>query len=102
MGGAGRAGRAGQALRPDGGGAPARSHRPQDYYGQPHFVPETGDSRALLALNRARCAARAAELAAAAAFTGADGECTREDLLQVLNRMSSMLYILMIRQKAGR
>lgn len=78
-----------------------RSHRPQEFYGQPHFMPECTDSPALLQLNRARCAARAAELAAVRAFLGPEGDCTRQDLLQALNRMSSMLYILMIRLKAG-
>jgi ethanolamine utilization cobalamin adenosyltransferase len=80
----------------------SHSHRPQEFYGQPHFMPEYTDGPALLQLNRARCAARAAELAAAQAFTDANGTCSRNDLLQVMNRMSSMLYILMIRLKAGR
>ena len=80
----------------------SRSHRPQDYYGQPHFMPEAADGAVILHLNRCRTAARAAELAAAAAFTDENGNCTREDILRSLNRMSSMLYILMIREKAGR
>ena len=42
-----------------------RSHFPQDYYGQPHFMPDFSDGEKLLRLNQARCAARAAELAAA-------------------------------------
>ena len=62
-------------------------------------MPQADDSEALLLLNRARCAARQAELAAVAAFTDENGCCNREDLLQALNRMSSMLYILMIRLK---
>lgn len=78
----------------------SRSHRPQDYYGQPHFMPAAADSQAVLLLNRCRCAVRAAELAAAHAFTDADGNCTRPDILQALNRMSSMVYILMIQKKA--
>lgn len=78
----------------------SRSHRPQDYYRQPHFMPTVSDSRELLLLNRCRCAVRAAELAAAHAFTDADGCCTRPDLLQALNRMSSTVYILMIQMKA--
>ena len=77
-----------------------RSHFPQDYYGQPHFMPEAADGETVLRLNRARCAAREAELAAAAAFTDCHGNPTRADILQALNRMSSMLYILMIQQKA--
>lgn len=79
----------------------SHSHDPQKYYGQPHFMPEYTDGAILLHLNRVRCAARAAELAAARAFETPDGRCTRPDLLQILNRMSSMLYILMIRVKAG-
>lgn len=76
-----------------------RSHFPQQYYGCPHFMPSWQDGAALLQINRARCAARAAELAAAAAFIDPQGCCTRSDILQLLNRMSSMLYILMIRLK---
>lgn len=76
------------------------SHRPQDFYGQPHFIPSYKDGVAILLLNRARCAARSAELAAAKAFEDATGGCTRSDILQLLNRMSSMLYILMIQLKA--
>lgn len=78
----------------------SRSHRPQDYYGQPHFMPSASDGQTVLLLNRCRCAVRAAELAAAHAFTDSDGNCTRMDLLQALNRMSSMVYILMIQEKA--
>ena len=80
----------------------ARSHRPQDYYGQVHFMPEISDGAVVLHLNRCRTVARAAELAAAAAFLDADGNCSRVDILKALNRMSSMLYILMIQEKAGR
>lgn len=78
----------------------SRSHRPQDYYGQPHFMPSAADTPSILLLNRCRCACRAAELAAAQAFTDADGGCTRTDILRALNRMSSMLYILMIQMKS--
>ena len=78
----------------------SRSHRPQEYYGVAHFMPACTDGQAILQLNLARTAARSAELAAAHAFTTPDGTCTRPDLLQALNRMSSMLYILMLRHKA--
>ncbi len=77
------------------------SHRPQDFYGQPHFMPSVEDGACILQLNRARCAARAAELQAVAAFTDREGNPTRQDLLLALNRLSSMLYILMIQKKAG-
>ena len=71
-----------------------RSHRPQDFYGQPHFMPMPDDGGLLLQVNRARCATRSAELKAVAAFP--DG---REDLLRALNRLSSFLYLIMIQLK---
>jgi ethanolamine utilization cobalamin adenosyltransferase len=77
-----------------------RSHRPQDFYNQPHFMPSASDGNTVLALNRCRTAVRAAELAAARAFTDIDGTCRRTDILQALNRMSSMVYILMIQAKS--
>ena len=78
-----------------------RSHRPQDFYSQPHFMPSHQDSRFLLMLNHARCAARQAELYAVEAFSDRDGSPTRTDILQYLNRLSSFLYLLMIREKSG-
>ena len=76
-----------------------RSHFPQEYYGQPHFMPSAEDGAAIARLNRARTAAREAELAAVEAFSDREGRPTRPDLLKALNRMSSMLYILMIQWK---
>ena len=78
----------------------SHSHRPQEYYGQPHFMPEATDGEAILRLNRCRCAAREAELKAVAAFSDREGNPTRIDLLQAMNRLSSMLYILMIKLKS--
>ena len=76
------------------------SHFPQNTFGIPHFMPSGGDCEEILYLNRARCAAREAELYAVRAFTDPEGRPVREDLLRALNRMSSMLYILMIKRKA--
>ena len=72
----------------------ARSQNPQKYYGCPHFMPEPHDSPAILRLNRLRTQIRETELAAAAAF-GRD----REDILRALNRLSSLVYILMLQCK---
>ena len=77
-----------------------RSHRPQDFYGQPHFMPAAVDGMGIAWVNRARCAAREAEIRAAEAFSDREGNPTRLDLLRSMNRMSSMLYILMIQMKA--
>ena len=80
----------------------SRSHRPQDYYGQPHFMPEPADDKSLLQVNRARCVARQVELAAVEAFSDREGNPTRLDILQAMNRVSSMLYLVMIGIKAGK
>lgn len=79
-----------------------RSHFPQDYYGQPHFMPDAEDGMTIALLNRARCAAREAELAGVKAFRDREGNPTRPDILKALNRMSSILYLLMIQEKAGK
>ena len=78
----------------------SHSHFPQEHYGQPHFMPEFSDGVALLQLNRCRCAVRETELAAVAAFCPKDALPQREDILQALNRLSSLLYILMVKEKA--
>lgn len=70
------------------------SHFPQEFYGQPHFMPQPGDKRQVLLLNRLRSLARQTELKAVAAFP------ERTDIIRALNRMSSFLYILMLREKA--
>lgn len=77
-----------------------RSHMPQDYYGQPHFMPQASDGSVIAGLNRARCFAREAELTAVEAFSDREGNLLREDIPKALNRMSSMLYLLMIQEKA--
>lgn len=77
-----------------------RSHFPQEYYGIAHFMPSVADGEAIARLNRARCAVREAELKACDAFADREGWPTRPDILQALNRMSSMLYLLMLEEKS--
>lgn len=76
-----------------------RSHFPQEYYGQPHFMPDFSDSALVLELNTVRCAVRSAELSAVAAFTTPAGKLEREDIVKALNRMSSAVYLMMLEQK---
>ena len=76
-----------------------RSHRPQDFYGKPHFMPEPQDGTEMLLVNLARCRAREAELLAVKAFQDADGLPTRPDLIRALNRLSSFLYLIMVELK---
>ena len=76
-----------------------RSHFPQKFYDQPHFMPSSEDSPILLRLNKVRTIIRQTELVAYDAFHDRDGLVTRNDILQLLNRLSSMLWIMMIQQK---
>ena len=76
-----------------------RSHRPQDFYGKPHFMPSPTDGKTLLLVNLARCKAREAELAAVRAFENQEGLPERTDLLLAMNRLSSFLYLVMIQLK---
>ena len=70
------------------------SHFPQQYYHQPHFMPEVADGAYVLRLNKLRTLIRETELAANGALPH------RQDILKALNRMSSMVYLLMIEEKA--
>ena len=79
-----------------------RSHFPQEVYGIAHFMPEAEDGERIALLNRCRALCRKAELAACHAFADRDGNPSRPDILQALNRMSSFLYILMLEEKAKR
>lgn len=76
-----------------------KSHHPERYYDQPHFMPSPRDGAMLLQLNRLRTVLRDAELSVYDAFHNRDGQCTRQDLLSVMNRLSSLLWLLMIANK---
>ena len=77
------------------------SHYPDKHLGQPHFLPSHTDSPALLAVNRLRTLVRQTELAAYAAFKDADGAVTRGDIILGLNRLSSLMWIMMCKLKGG-
>lgn len=68
------------------------SQLPQKYLGTPHFMPEPKHGLTVARLNRLRTQVREAELAAAAAFPQG-----REDIIRGLNRLSSAVYILMLK-----
>ena len=73
----------------------ARSHTPQKYFGIGHLDLSTELSPEVLSLNRLRTLIRQVELAAVTAFT--HGETVeRTDILQALNRLSSVIYVMML------
>ena len=77
------------------------SHYPERYLGQPHFLVHYTDGPALLAVNQLRTLVRQTELAAYTAFRDAGGNVTRPDMILGLNRLSSLMWIMMIKLKAG-
>ena len=77
------------------------SHYPDKYLGQPHFLPAYTDGPALLAVNKVRTLVRQTELSAYGAFKDVEGNVTRGDIILALNRLSSLMWIMMIKLKAG-
>lgn len=77
------------------------SHYPDKYLGQPHFLPACTDGPALLAVNKVRTLVRQTELSAYGAFKDVEGNVTRGDIILALNRLSSLMWIMMIKLKAG-
>jgi len=84
-----------------------RSHNPEKYYGYKHLLTHHSMGALSLRMNRLRAAARETELAAAAALRepgvcnpascesqDTAGRC-RKDIVEALNRLSSLFYILM-------
>ena len=78
------------------------SHYPEKHFGQPHFLIRYTDGPAILAVNKVRTIVRQTELAAYRAFRDADGNVTRDDIILGLNRLSSLMWMMMIKLKAGK
>lgn len=76
------------------------SHNVQSEFGIPHPVPNYQMGRLCVALNSLRTLVRETELAAVAAFCQGN-DCTRPDIIEGLNRLSSCVYIIFCRKLAG-
>ncbi len=83
----------------DSGGIRRVSHHVQEEIGIPHPIPSYTMGRLAMELNALRTQVRETELAAALAFDQG-GRCTRPDLVEGLNRLSSAVYILFCRLAA--
>ncbi len=73
------------------------SQHPQEHFGIGHLMPDYRLGPWCAALNRLRARSRQVELAAVDAFVRPDGSAEREDLLRGYNRLSSAIYVLMLR-----
>ena len=78
-----------------------RSHNPQKYFGVSHLFPDPEQGAVVAQMNYLRTQVREVELAAIDAFCKASGDVEREDIIQALNRLSSLLYVLTIQLISG-
>lgn len=74
-----------------------RSHHPQKYFGLEHLEVSAAMDSIVLSLNRLRTLVRSAELSAVTAFSGT-GDVERNDIVQALNRLSSVIYVMMLKE----
>jgi ethanolamine utilization cobalamin adenosyltransferase len=77
------------------------SHHPKKYFGEGHFLPNYLDGEPVILLNSLRSMVREVEIAAYQAFKKENGEAGREDIIQALNRLSSLFWVLMFKTKTG-
>lgn len=77
-----------------------RSHHPQTYFGVGHTPLSYTHGPIVAKLQHLRAKAREVELYANRAFTDEAGNCSRTDLIQALNRLSSAFYILACQVRA--
>lgn len=79
----------------------AHSHSPKQFYGIGHILPGVDMDSNLLRLNRLRSWVREIEIIAVKAFKDNDHPAG-DDIIQALNRMSSAVYVLMLRCRSGK
>lgn len=76
------------------------SHNPQKYFNTKHILPSWEMGELAVLLNSIRSTIRETEIAAIKAFKTEDG-VSRIDIIKALNRLSSCLYIMLLRQLTG-
>lgn len=76
------------------------SHHPKKHFGIEHILPNYQMGEILVGLNSLRSSVREVELTAVKAFRR-DFDISRPDIIKALNRLSSCIYIMMCKHKAG-
>ena len=76
-----------------------QSHHPSKYFGIRHFLPGVQYGPMVAELNRLRTMTRETELAAFQAFKGQHGEMDRVDIIRAFNRLSSLFWIMMFKER---
>jgi ethanolamine utilization cobalamin adenosyltransferase len=78
------------------------SHYPDKYFGVSHFVPDPRYGKVLASINVIRTLVREVEIAAVDAFYEEEKKAVdREDIIKALNRLSSLIYIIMCQYMGG-
>jgi ethanolamine utilization cobalamin adenosyltransferase len=78
------------------------SHRPEEFFGRKvhHSAPDYRQGALAVRLNTLRTRVREAEVTAAQTFIAGRSDCARPDILNALNRLSSIMYALYCREVA--
>lgn len=78
------------------------SHNPKKYFNREHlFGISSKDSYLVIKLNEMRALSREMEIKGVEAFVKENGTVERRDILLALNRLSSAIYIMMLRGVSG-
>lgn len=78
------------------------SHYPDKYFGVKHFIPDPKYGKIMAIINLLRTQVRRAETAGVDAFYDEDKRVVeREDIIVAMNRMSSLIYIIMCQYLGG-
>lgn len=77
-----------------------RSHHPKKHFGIGHILPDAGMGGILVELNDLRTSVREVEAAGVRALRN-DLEIRQPDLIRALNRMSSAVYVMMLKEQSG-
>lgn len=79
-----------------------QSHHPHRFFGVSHIFPRPGSGKLMAQLNLLRTEVRALELVAMDAFYGQPEGQDRSDIMESLNRLSSLVYVFMLQLASGK
>lgn len=78
------------------------SHNPKKFFGMGHlFDISAKNSILVLKLNEMRSYSREAEISGVAAFSNERGIVEKKEMLKALNRLSSVIYVMMLKGEKG-
>ncbi len=76
------------------------SHNPKKYFNTGHILPSWQMGETMILINAIRSTVRETEITCIKAFKSEDG-VSRPDIIKAMNRLSSCVYIIMLRQANG-